>query len=148
MDTTLVSELCIPSHTTPIHLRLSGNHSESIQFMLIKSPQVPVVLGFFLALTAQTPYQLDCWYYGGLEPVLPCPLPEVNTTCPGTSSCVARKKPGSSVPAEYQNLQEVFSKALRFLRIDPMTAGSTFSQPLHPPGVGCIHCQVRRPMET
>ena len=32
--------------TTPINLRVSGNHSETIQFLLIKSPQIPVVLGF------------------------------------------------------------------------------------------------------
>ena len=67
MDTTLASELDIPTqplsipmdvraldrcsiggvthNTTPINLRVSGNHSETIQFLLIKSLQVPVVLG-------------------------------------------------------------------------------------------------------
>ncbi|XP_045552233.1 formin-2 [Salmo salar] len=36
----------ITHHTTPINLRVSGNHSEMIQFLLIESPQVPVELGF------------------------------------------------------------------------------------------------------
>ena len=69
MDATLASELDIPTqslsipmgnralegrfigwvthNTTPINLRVSGNHSGTIQFLLIKSPQVPVVLRFF-----------------------------------------------------------------------------------------------------
>ena len=68
MDVTLASELSIPTqprsfpmnvralygrsigqvthHTTPINLQVSGNHSEMIKFLLIESPQVPVVLGF------------------------------------------------------------------------------------------------------
>ena len=68
MDATLASELDIPTqplsipmdiraldgrsidrvthNTNPINLRMSGNHRETIQFLLIKSPQVPVVLGF------------------------------------------------------------------------------------------------------
>jgi hypothetical protein len=63
----MVSELCIPTqplsipmdvraqdgcsidrfthNTTPINLRVSGNHSETIQFMLVKSPLVPLVFG-------------------------------------------------------------------------------------------------------
>ena len=64
MDSTLASELGIPTqppsipmdvraldgysighNTPPIKLRVSGNHSETIQFLLIKFPQVPVVLG-------------------------------------------------------------------------------------------------------
>ena len=66
LDTTLASELNIPSqslsipmdvraldvrsigvvthNTTLINLRVSANHSEAIQFLLIKSPQIPVVL--------------------------------------------------------------------------------------------------------
>ena len=70
MDTTLVSELGIPiqplsipmdvraldgcsigrvtHNTTRINLPVSGNHSESMQFMFIKSSPVPVVLGFSL----------------------------------------------------------------------------------------------------
>jgi hypothetical protein len=68
MDNTLVSELGIPTHplfipmnvralewhsigrvthtTCPIKLRVSGNHSESMQFLPIESPHTPVVLGF------------------------------------------------------------------------------------------------------
>jgi hypothetical protein len=68
LDATLSSELNIPTqplsipmdvrvlgrrsigwvthNTTPINLRVSGNHSDTIQFLLIMSPQIPVVLGF------------------------------------------------------------------------------------------------------
>ena len=63
MDAALDSELDIPipmdvralegcsisrvtHNTTPINLHVSGNHSKMVQFLLIKSPQVPVVLGF------------------------------------------------------------------------------------------------------
>ena len=68
MDFTLASELGIPTqprsipmdvralngrsigwvtqNTTPISLRVLGNHNEVIQFLLIKSPQIPMVLVF------------------------------------------------------------------------------------------------------
>ena len=68
MDATLASELNIPTqplstpmdvraldgcsigrvthNATPTDLRVSGNHSEAIQFLLIKSPLIPVVLRF------------------------------------------------------------------------------------------------------
>lgn len=90
MDATLVSELGISTQllsvpmvaialegrsigrvthsTVPINLHVSGNHSESMQFLLIESPHIPVVLGF------STPYRLGHWFYPGLEPVLPLPL--------------------------------------------------------------------------
>jgi hypothetical protein len=67
MDVTLASKLGIPTpplsfpmnvralngrsigqvnhHTTPISLQVSGNHIETIQFLLVESLQVPVVLG-------------------------------------------------------------------------------------------------------
>ena len=32
--------------TVPVQLRVSGNQSETIHFLLIASPHVPVVLGF------------------------------------------------------------------------------------------------------
>ena len=37
----------VTHNTTPINLRMSGNHSETIQFLLIKSPQISVVLGCY-----------------------------------------------------------------------------------------------------
>ena len=36
----------VTNNTTPINLHVSWNHSETIQFLLIKSPEIPVVLGF------------------------------------------------------------------------------------------------------
>jgi hypothetical protein len=68
LDATLTSELNIPTqplsipmdfraldgrsigwvthNTTPINLRVSGNPSETIQFLLIKFHQIPMVCGF------------------------------------------------------------------------------------------------------
>ncbi|CDQ71317.1 unnamed protein product [Oncorhynchus mykiss] len=36
----------VTHYTTPINLQVSGNHRETFQFLLTKSPQIPVVLGF------------------------------------------------------------------------------------------------------
>jgi hypothetical protein len=68
MDATLVSELSIPTqllsvpmdaraldgrsigrvtyNTVPSNMRVSGNHSESIQLLLIELPHIFIVLGF------------------------------------------------------------------------------------------------------
>jgi hypothetical protein len=68
MDTTLVSELGISNHplsipmdvraldgqtigrvthnTVPINLRVSGNHSKAMQFLLLESPMYPWFWGF------------------------------------------------------------------------------------------------------
>ena len=98
MDVTLASKLGIPTqplsipmdvraldgrsigrvthHTIPNNLRVSGNHSETIQFLLIESLQIPVVLGFSW-LQRHNP-SID-WSTGAIEPVLPCPLHEINS---------------------------------------------------------------------
>ena len=99
----------------------------------------------FLAPAPQSPYQLDCCYYRGLEPVLPRLLPEFVTAFPGTSSCGLRRSLG---PLQSTRISGRFSarpEPLRFLHINPMTTGSTFSRALHHPRDGCIHCQVQRP---
>jgi hypothetical protein len=36
----------VPHGTVLVQLQVFGNHSETIQFLLIASPHVPVVLGF------------------------------------------------------------------------------------------------------
>ena len=93
MDATIASELGIPSQplsvpmddraldgcsigafthsTLPVQLRVSCNHSETIQFLLIASPHVPVVFKF-------------SWLF--LEPILPFPLPSSSTTFLNLSS--------------------------------------------------------------
>ena len=114
-DATLVSELGIPTqplslpmdvrvldgcaigrvthNTTLIILRLTGYHSEAIQFMLIKSPQLPVVLRLSW-LQRHNPLRLNCWCHYGLETVLPRPLSEVSAACPGMSSWGLGRCPG------------------------------------------------------
>lgn len=82
----------VTPNTVPINLRVSGNHSESMQFLLIEPPLVPVVWGF---PKAQSPDRLGYWFYHGLEPVLPLALPEVGAACHGTSSCGLGRSLGS-----------------------------------------------------
>jgi hypothetical protein len=97
MDTTLVSDLGISTQllsipmdaraldgcsigrvthsTVPINLRVSGNHCESLQFLLISSPHTPFGFEIFMAPEAQPPDRLGYRFYPGLEPVLPRTLP-------------------------------------------------------------------------
>lgn len=49
----------VTHNTTPINLRMSGNHSETIQCLLIKSPQIPVVLRFSW-IQLHNPSPLSC----------------------------------------------------------------------------------------
>lgn len=133
LDTTLASEQNIPTqpfsipmdvgaldgwsigrvthNTTPINLCVSGNHSETIQFLLIKSPQIPMVLGF---LWLQRHNPLSNWSTGAIKGWSPF----YHAHCLMSVQPALRHLPGvsevapdlSAIPAEYQELQEVFSK--------------------------------------
>ena len=120
LDSTLVSELNISTPMddsildgrfidrvthipTPINLRVSGNHSETIQFLFIKSPQIPVVFGFYWLQRYNPLYQLVYRCHHGLESGVhhgihhglePRPLSEGSATCPGTSSWGLGRCPG------------------------------------------------------
>jgi hypothetical protein len=134
MDATLASELGIPTqplsipkdvreldgrlvgrvthNTTPINLRVSGNHGEAIQFMLIKSPQVPVVLGFSW-LQRHNP--LIDWTAGAIMGWSPF----CHAHCLKSAQPAPRRLPVglevaldlSAIPTEYQDLRESFIKA-------------------------------------
>lgn len=131
MDTTLVSELGIPTqplstpmdvraldgcsigrvthNTTPINLRVSGNHSESMWFMLIKSPQVPMVLGFSW-LQRHNPL-LD-WTSGVIMGWIPfCYAHCLLSAQPAPGILPVGSEEASDLSTEYQDLREVFSKA-------------------------------------
>lgn len=89
---------------------MSGNHSETIQFLLIKSPQVPVVLGF-------------SWQHNPLIDWSAGAIMGWNLLCHAHCLKSAQPAPGylpgcsevspdlSVIPVEYQDLWEVFSKA-------------------------------------
>jgi len=36
----------VTHQTTPVHVLLSGNHHETIQFHILQSPCIPLILGF------------------------------------------------------------------------------------------------------
>uniref|UniRef100_A0A4W5K9D1 ribonuclease H n=1 Tax=Hucho hucho TaxID=62062 RepID=A0A4W5K9D1_9TELE len=134
MDATLVSELGIPTrllsipmdvraldgrsvgrvthNTTPINLCVSEKHSETIQFLLIRSPQVPVVLGFSW-LQRHNPI-ID-WTAGaimGWSPLCHAHCLKSAQPAPGRLPGGSEVAPDlSAIPAKYQDLREVFSKA-------------------------------------
>ena len=95
-----------------IPLPVSGNHTETIPFLLIKSPQIPVVLGFSW-LQRHNPL-INC----SMGAIMVC-SPICHDHCLKTAQPVPRHLPGgsesapdlSSITVEYQDLREVFSKA-------------------------------------
>jgi hypothetical protein len=101
----------VTHNTTLINLHVSGNHSETIQFLLIKSPQIPRFWDSPVSSDtthSSTGLQVPSW--AGVCSAMP--IAEIGATCPG-------RLPGSSevvqdlsaIPAEYQDLREVFSKS-------------------------------------
>jgi len=36
----------VTHQTTPVHMIMSGNHHETIQFHVLRSPQIPLILGY------------------------------------------------------------------------------------------------------
>jgi hypothetical protein len=93
----------VTHNTTPIHLRVSGNHSDMILFLLIKSPPFPVVLGFSW-LQRHNP--LIDWSAGAVIGWSPF----CHAHLPGASEVASDL---SAIPAEYQDLRWVISKACR-----------------------------------
>jgi hypothetical protein len=126
----------VTHNTTPINVRLSGNHSEAIYANEVSSGSCGI--GIILAPVTQSPHRLDSWCHPGLEPILPRPLSEVSAACPMTSSCGLVKLPQTSQPFPHSTRTSgrfpVRPGLLHFLRTDPMTVGLTFSL-----------CRVQRP---
>jgi hypothetical protein len=95
----------VTHNTTPIHLRVSGNHSEAIQFLLIKSPLIPVVLGFSW-LQRHSP--LLNWSTGSIMGWSPfCHAHCLKSAQPAPGCFPGGSEGGpdlSSIPADYQDL--------------------------------------------
>lgn len=131
-------------NTVPINLRVSGNHSELIQFLLIESPQVPIVFGFSW-LQRHNP--LVDWTVASIKDWSPfCYAHCLKSAQPTTGHLPAGlgKSPDLT---EYQNLREVSSKAHATLlppyrpydcAIDllPRTSHTTSGAALFPVGSG------------
>lgn len=97
--------------TVPINLRVSGNHNESIQLLLIESPHVPVLgLSWF-----QRHNPVIDWTTGsilGWSLFYHCHCLKAAQPAPGCPPAGSGKASDfSAVPAENQDLLEVFSKA-------------------------------------
>uniref|UniRef100_A0A4W5NN01 ribonuclease H n=1 Tax=Hucho hucho TaxID=62062 RepID=A0A4W5NN01_9TELE len=133
MDVMIASELGIPSQplsvpmdaraldgrstgevthsTVPVQLRFSGNHSETIQF-LIASPHVPVVLG--LSWLQKHNPMID-WTTSSILGWSPfCHSHCLQAAQPSSSRLpqdVSKTVDVSAIPTEYHDLLEVFSKA-------------------------------------
>jgi hypothetical protein len=134
MDATIASELGIPTqplsvlmdaraldgrsigevtHTTvPVQLRVSGNNSETIQFLLIASPNVPVVLGFSWLQKHNPVIDWTTSSILGWSPF--CRSHSLQASQPSPSRPpwdVSKTVDVPAIPTEYHDLLEVFSKA-------------------------------------
>ena len=170
MDTTLVSELGIPTqplfipmdirvldgcsigrvtHTSfPINLRELGNHSESMQFLPIESPRAPVVLGFSWLQRHNPLIDWDTGSILGWRPFrhaycLKSAMPALGRLPVDLGEALNI----SAVPRNTWTSGSLSARPVppRFLRISRMTTPSTFFQALHRLRGGFIPCQVRRP---
>lgn len=100
----------VTHQTTPVHMLLSSNHHETIQFHILESPQLSLILGHSW-LHRHSPH-ID-WTTGA---ILGC-----SSSCHQVclkQATVSQQPPASSsapdlsgVPAEYHDFKEVFSKA-------------------------------------
>ncbi|KAI3368652.1 hypothetical protein L3Q82_025654 [Scortum barcoo] len=99
-----------PIQTEPIHMLLSGNHHETIQFHILHSPRLPLILGYPW-LRRHNPH-VD-WLTGAIlgwgsschqvclrQAVVPQP-----------SHCSSTPPDLKGVPSEYLDFREVFNKA-------------------------------------
>lgn len=99
----------ITHHTTPIYMLMSGNH-QTIQFHVLKSPNLPLILGH-PCLRRHNPH-ID-WVTGSILEWSPtcqqvCRRPDVVPQPPTCSRSTSNLSKG---PAEYQDFRKVFSKA-------------------------------------
>ncbi|XP_039505773.1 uncharacterized protein LOC120461633, partial [Pimephales promelas] len=105
-------ELPTISHTTEdITLITSGNHTETICFLILDSPLAPVVLGHPW-LIKHNP-RVDWIHKAVLEWNKECHKSCLVPACSSVPVSVLQEEAGdlSNVPAEYLDLKEVFSKS-------------------------------------
>jgi hypothetical protein len=96
----------------PVQLRISGNYSETIQFLLITSPHVPVVLGFSWLQKHNPVIDWTTSSILGWSPF--CHSHCLQAVQPSPSRLpqdVSKTVDVSAIPTEYHDLLEVFSKA-------------------------------------
>ena len=96
--------------TIPVPMLLSGNHHETVQFHILSSPRIPLILGYPW-LRRHNPH-ID-WAAGTILGW----SPSCHQIClrhagvPQHSACSSATPILSGVPPEYHDFQEVFSKA-------------------------------------
>jgi len=99
----------ITHQTTPIHMLLSGNHYETIQFHILPSPQIPLILGYPW-LRRHNPH-ID-WTTGAILGW----GPSCHEVCLKQATAPQHSAPPnvipdlSGVPPEYHEFREGFSK--------------------------------------
>lgn len=102
----------IQRRTSPLSLTVSGNHKETISFLIFSSPFCPVVLGHPW-LVKHNPL-IDWTNNSILSWKLSCHVDCLTSAIPPVSSVsVSQVEPGdlSGVPEEYLDLREVFSRS-------------------------------------
>ena len=104
----------VTHQSSPVHLLISGNHHEYIQFKIISDLHSPVVLGFPW-LILHNP-QID-WKHGRVESwSANCHSSCLQSALPPTGGANRAEKPESPsvdlshVPTVYHDLKEVFNK--------------------------------------
>ncbi|KAI3364481.1 hypothetical protein L3Q82_010834 [Scortum barcoo] len=100
----------VTHQTEPIHMLLSGNHHETIQFHILHSPRLPLILGYPW-LRRHNPH-VD-WLTGailgwGSSCHQVCLRQAV---VPESSRCFSTPPDLTGVPTEYLDFREVFNKA-------------------------------------
>ena len=97
--------------TAPLTLTTSGNHTETITFYIMDSPLAPIVLGHPW-LTQHNP-KIDWQHRTINEWSTECHKSCLLSACSSVSVSVLQEKAAdlSTVPEEYHDLKEVFSKS-------------------------------------
>ncbi|KAI3358252.1 hypothetical protein L3Q82_003250 [Scortum barcoo] len=134
----------VTHQTEPIHMLLSGNHHETIQFHILHSPRLPLILGYPW-LRRHNPH-VD-WLTGAIlgwgsschqvclrQAVVPQP-----------SRCFSTPPDLTGVPTEYLDFREVFNKA-KATSLPPHRpydcAIETSSPAPHLPEAACTPCRL------
>ncbi|KAF7648310.1 hypothetical protein LDENG_00158670, partial [Lucifuga dentata] len=96
--------------TSPVQLLLSGNHHETLQFHILQSPQLPLILGYSWLRRHNPHIDWDTgvilgWSASCHQLCLRQAAPTQRTRSPSSIPDLSR------IPLEYHDLGEVFSKA-------------------------------------
>lgn len=99
----------VAQRSAPVHMLLAGNHHETVQFNILRTPRHPLVLGYPW-LRRHNPH-ID-WTSGVILSWSPtCHQVCLKEASPDTASVISAAPPDlAGVPEEYHDLREVFSK--------------------------------------